>query len=196
MLTIVTYPSCLPGHHQHIRTHARRVSASPSSTGPPRDTSPPSACQRNNTAIHFAFAAAKGAKGGCRKELKAGAGAHVFRHGASSRVVPRTRRAGAAHTSRQDGHPKPRNSWRRGTTWDRNNFHRAFYNGLKSKVSLAAAKTAAMRINLVFSLKSIHHPLNISGCGGVAPPVHSSRPSPPRQPPCSQPPTPPRRSIV
>ena len=39
----------------------------------------------------------------------------------------------------------------------------AFYNGLKSKVGLAAAKTAAMRINL-----------NINGCGVVAPPVHSS----------------------
>ena len=38
----------------------------------------------------------------------------------------------------------------------------AFYNGLKSKVGLAAAKTA-MRINL-----------NIDGCGVVAPPVHSS----------------------
>ena len=35
--------------------------------------------------------------------------------------------------------------------------------GLKSKVGLAAAKTAAMRINL-----------NIDGCGVVAPPVHSS----------------------
>jgi len=39
----------------------------------------------------------------------------------------------------------------------------AFYNGLKSKVGLAAAKTAAMRINL-----------NIDGCGVFAPPVHSS----------------------
>jgi hypothetical protein len=39
----------------------------------------------------------------------------------------------------------------------------AFYNGLKSKVGLAAAKTAAMRMNL-----------NIDGCGIVAPPVHSS----------------------
>jgi len=37
----------------------------------------------------------------------------------------------------------------------------AFYNGLKSKVGLDAAKTAAMRINL-----------NIDGCGVVAPPVH------------------------
>ena len=42
----------------------------------------------------------------------------------------------------------------------------AFYNGLKSKVGLAAAKTAAMRINL-----------NIGGCGVVAPqaPVNSLR---------------------
>ena len=40
---------------------------------------------------------------------------------------------------------------------------RGIYNGLKSKVDLAAAKTAAMRINL-----------NIDGCGVVAPPVHSS----------------------
>ena len=39
----------------------------------------------------------------------------------------------------------------------------AFYNGLKSKVGLAAAKTTAMRINL-----------NIDGCGVVTPPVHSS----------------------
>ena len=39
---------------------------------------------------------------------------------------------------------------------------KAFYDGL-SKVGLAAAKTAAMRINL-----------NIDGCGVVAPPVHSS----------------------
>ncbi len=46
----------------------------------------------------------------------------------------------------------------------RRGFRRAaFYNGLKSKVGLAAAKTAAMRINL-----------NIDGCGVVAPPVHSS----------------------
>ena len=43
----------------------------------------------------------------------------------------------------------------------------AFYNGLKSKVGLAAAKTAAMRINL-----------NIDGCGVVAPPVHSSSRAP------------------
>ena len=39
----------------------------------------------------------------------------------------------------------------------------AFYNGMKNKVGLAAAKTAALRINL-----------NIDGCGVVAPPVHSS----------------------
>ena len=43
----------------------------------------------------------------------------------------------------------------------------AFYNGLKSKVGLAAAKTAVMRINL-----------NIDGCGVVAPPVHSSSRAP------------------
>jgi len=60
----------------------------------------------------------------------------------------------------------------------------AFYNGLKSKVDLAAAKTAAMRINL-----------NIDGCGVVAPPVLLARPSPPRQP-CSQPPPPPCRPIA
>ena len=47
-------------------------------------------------------------------------------------------------------------------------FRRAvFYNGLKSKVGLAAAKTAAMRIDL-----------NIDGCGVVAPPVHSSSRAP------------------
>ena len=56
----------------------------------------------------------------------------------------------------------------------------AFYNGLKSKVGLAAAKTAAMRINL-----------NIDGCGVVAPPVHSFLRAP-----CSKPPPPPRRSLV
>ena len=38
----------------------------------------------------------------------------------------------------------------------------AFYNGLKSKVGLAAAETAALRINL-----------NVQGCGIVAAPVHS-----------------------
>ena len=42
-------------------------------------------------------------------------------------------------------------------------YEGAFYNGLKSKVGLAAAKTAALRINL-----------NIDGCGVVAPHVHSS----------------------
>ena len=47
-------------------------------------------------------------------------------------------------------------------------FRRAvFYNGLKSKVGLAAAKTAAMQPNL-----------NIDGCGVVAPPVHSSSRAP------------------
>ena len=43
----------------------------------------------------------------------------------------------------------------------------AFYNGLKSKVGLAAAKTAVTRINL-----------NIDGCGVVAPPVQSSSRAP------------------
>ena len=38
----------------------------------------------------------------------------------------------------------------------------AFYNGLKSKVGLAAAKAAALRINL-----------NIQGCGIVAIPMHA-----------------------
>ena len=38
----------------------------------------------------------------------------------------------------------------------------AFYNGLKSKVGLAAAKAAALRINL-----------NVQGCGIVAPPMHA-----------------------
>ncbi len=37
----------------------------------------------------------------------------------------------------------------------------AFYNGLKSKVGLAAAKAAALRINL-----------NVQGCSIVAPPMH------------------------
>ena len=38
----------------------------------------------------------------------------------------------------------------------------AFYNGLKSKVGLAAAKAAALRINL-----------NVQGCSIVAPPMHA-----------------------
>jgi hypothetical protein len=38
----------------------------------------------------------------------------------------------------------------------------AFYNGLKSKVGLAAAETAALRINL-----------NVQGCGIVATPMHA-----------------------
>ena len=37
-------------------------------------------------------------------------------------------------------------------------FQAAFYNGLKSKVGLAAAKAAALRVNL-----------NVQGCGIVAP---------------------------
>ena len=42
----------------------------------------------------------------------------------------------------------------------------AFYNGLKSKVGLAAAKAAALRVNL-----------NITGCSVVAPPARPSRSS-------------------
>ena len=38
----------------------------------------------------------------------------------------------------------------------------AFYNGLKSRVGLAAAKAAALRVNL-----------NVQGCGIVAPPMHA-----------------------
>ena len=38
----------------------------------------------------------------------------------------------------------------------------AFYNGLKSKVGLAAAKAAALRINL-----------NVQACGKVATPMHA-----------------------
>ncbi len=38
----------------------------------------------------------------------------------------------------------------------------AFYKGLKSKVGLAAAKAAALRVNL-----------NVQGCGIVAPPMHA-----------------------
>ena len=38
----------------------------------------------------------------------------------------------------------------------------AFYNGLKSTVGLAAAKAAALRVNL-----------NVQGCGIVAPPMHA-----------------------
>ena len=38
----------------------------------------------------------------------------------------------------------------------------AFYNGLKSKVGLAAAKAAALRVNL-----------NVQGCGIVATPMHA-----------------------
>ena len=43
----------------------------------------------------------------------------------------------------------------------------AFYNGLKSKVGLAAAKAAALRINL-----------NVQGCSIVAPPMHASSRTP------------------
>jgi len=38
----------------------------------------------------------------------------------------------------------------------------AFYNGLKSKVGLAAAQAAALRVNL-----------NVQGCSIVAPPMHA-----------------------
>ena len=38
----------------------------------------------------------------------------------------------------------------------------AFYNGLKSKVGLAAAKVAALLVNL-----------NVQGCSIVAPPMHA-----------------------
>jgi hypothetical protein len=38
----------------------------------------------------------------------------------------------------------------------------AFYNGLKSKVGLAAAKAAVLRVNL-----------NVQGCSIVAPPMHA-----------------------
>ena len=38
----------------------------------------------------------------------------------------------------------------------------AFYNGLKSKVGLAAAKAAALRVNL-----------NVQSCSIVAPPMHA-----------------------
>ena len=41
----------------------------------------------------------------------------------------------------------------------------AFYNGLKSKIGLAAAKTAALRVNL-----------NVQGCGIVSPPMHGALP--------------------
>jgi hypothetical protein len=51
----------------------------------------------------------------------------------------------------------------------------AFYNGLISKVGLAAAKAAALRVNL-----------NVQGCGIVAPPMHApSRTHSPSAPPPS-----------
>ncbi len=43
----------------------------------------------------------------------------------------------------------------------------AFYNSLKSKVGLAAAKATALRVNL-----------NVQGCGIVAPPMHASSRTP------------------
>ena len=48
----------------------------------------------------------------------------------------------------------------------------AFYNGLKSKVGLAAAETVALRINL-----------NVQGCGIVATPMHAPSHSPSAPPP-------------
>jgi hypothetical protein len=52
--------------------------------------------------------------------------------------------------------------------------HAAFYNGLKSKVGLAAAKAASLRINL-----------NVQGCGIVAPPMHAPSHTPLLLPPPS-----------
>ena len=46
-----------------------------------------------------------------------------------------------------------------------------FYQSLKSKVGLAAAKAAALRINL-----------NVEGCGIVAAPVHAPAAAPSRAP--------------
>ena len=63
----------------------------------------------------------------------------------------------------------------------------AFYNGLKSKVGLAAAKAAALRVNL-----------NDQGCGIVAPPMHArSLSHSPSDPPPSftQSPYPPRSLV-
>jgi hypothetical protein len=52
--------------------------------------------------------------------------------------------------------------WQR-NQWDSFRFKRAaFYQSLKSKVRPAAAKAAALRINL-----------NVEGCGIVAAPVHA-----------------------
>jgi hypothetical protein len=57
---------------------------------------------------------------------------------------------------------------RNATNRTRSRFkHAAFYHSLKSKVGFAAAKAAALRINL-----------NVEGCGIVAAPVHA----PPRAP--------------
>ena len=56
----------------------------------------------------------------------------------------------------------------------------AFYNGLKSKDGLAAAKAAALRINL-----------NVQGCGIVATPMHA-----PSRTPLLLPPTPPPFCLV
>jgi hypothetical protein len=46
--------------------------------------------------------------------------------------------------------------------------YRAFYNGLKSKVGLAADKAAALQVNL-----------NVQGCSIVAPPMHAPSRTPP-----------------
>ena len=60
-----------------------------------------------------------------------------------------------------------------GMPWQRNQSDSlrfkcaAFYQSLKSKVGLAAAKAAALRINL-----------NVQGCGIVAAPVHTPSHSP------------------
>ncbi len=62
----------------------------------------------------------------------------------------------------------------------------AFYNGLKSKVGLAAAKAAALRVNLNMhcgaevteSSTNKQHHLNVQGCGIVAPPMHASSRTP------------------
>ena len=53
------------------------------------------------------------------------------------------------------------------------------YQGLKSKVGLAAAKAAALRINL-----------NVKGCGIVATPMHAPSRTPPPPPSFTQSPYP------
>jgi len=61
----------------------------------------------------------------------------------------------------------------------------AFYQSLKSKVGLAAAKAAALRINL-----------NVEGCGIVAAPVHAPSRAPFFSPPSFTQYPPPPRSLV